>query len=136
MSTLVYIYGTLKSGHVRHSALREERYIGISKTAPKYIMYQYGSYPALTEVADGHKIYGELYEVSDACMMELDKIEGTANGLFARKEIELEEVTLSQLPVDEAVWIKIANKKAVAYVFQNLEKLRGARDCGQMWFLK
>lgn len=138
---LVFVYGTLKSGHTRQSAMREERYIGIAKTMPKYGMYQYGSYPAMVDseldgVTIGRAIYGELYEVSDAGMMALDEIEGTGHGLFERKPVELDTVTLTQLPVEEKTWLKIANKTAVAYVFKNLSKLHGARDCGSIWTMR
>lgn len=138
---LVFVYGTLKSGHTRHSALREERYIGIAKTEPKYGMYQYGGYPAAVDseaesVSIGRAIYGELYEVSDACMMELDKIEGLSQGLFHRKTMALDTVTLSRLPVAESTWVSIANKTAIAYIFKDLSKLHGAKDCGSIWTVK
>lgn len=139
MGYLVFVYGTLKNGHQRFSALRGERYIGIARTEPKYAMYQYGSYPALVESSEQHpaqKIYGELYEVSNACMEELDQIEGVSHGLFHRKQIQLETVTLSNLPVEEQTWNHIANKTATAYLFSDQQKLQGARNCGQIWTLR
>jgi gamma-glutamylaminecyclotransferase len=138
---LVFVYGTLKSGHVRSAALRGQRYIGIARTAPNYTMFQYGSYPALVEsvACEGavpQSIFGELYEVDDACMMELDKIEGIDAGLFDRKQVSLDTITLANLPVDETVWKDVARKKAMSYAFKKLDKLTGARDCGSMWFAK
>lgn len=133
---LLFIYGTLKNGHVRHGVMRNERYIGIAKTMPKYSIYQYGNYPALINDDKGCQIYGELYEVGDSCLIELDKIEGTDHGLFQRKEIDLDEVILSNLPVSENVWIGVANKKAITYFFQKTDSLNGARNCGAIWTIK
>lgn len=139
---LMFIYGTLKRGFVRHHALREQRYIGIARTQPQYAMYGYGGYPALVDKtlaeasgvhAEG-RIFGELYEVDDSCMMELDKIEGTDKGLFERRDIVLGEITMSGLPTDEHVWRSLSNKTAQAYFFKR--KLNGAADCGQLWVQK
>lgn len=139
---LVFVYGTLKRGFTRSHALREERYIGIANTAPRYGMFGYGGYPALVDqtlaeisgVTATKRIYGELYEVDDACIPELDKIEGTDKGLFERREIELDHITLASLPVTDAVWQSIANKKAQAYFFKR--NLNGAADCGSLWVQK
>ena len=138
----MFIYGTLKRGFVRHYALREQRYIGIARTQPQYAMYGYGGYPALVDktlaeasgVNAENRIFGELYEVDDACVIELDKIEGTDKGLFERREIALGEVTMTGLPTDDAVWKALSNKTAQAYFFKR--KLNGDADCGQLWVQK
>jgi gamma-glutamylaminecyclotransferase len=139
---LIFIYGTLKRGFVRHHALREQRYIGIARTEPKYGMFGYGGYPALVDetlaeasnVTAKNRIFGELYEVDDACMQELDKIEGTDRGLFERRDIALGEITMTTLPSDEAVWGGLTRKVAQAYFFK--KKLAGAGDCGPLWVQK
>lgn len=139
---LLFVYGSLKRGFSRHSALREQRYIGIARTAPNYAMFGYGGFPALVDqelaensgVTASNNIFGELYEVDDACMIELDKIEGVDRKLFERKEVNLESVTMVGLPTSEGVWKKIAGKKAIAYFFQL--KLNGAGDVGVLWTQK
>lgn len=139
---LVFVYGTLKRGFSRSSALREQRYIGIARTEPKYGMFGYGGFPALVDetlaeasnVTAKNRIFGELYEVDDACMQELDKIEGTDRGLFERRDIALGEITMTTLPSDEAVWGGLTRKVAQAYFFK--KKLAGAGDCGPLWVQK
>jgi gamma-glutamylcyclotransferase (GGCT)/AIG2-like uncharacterized protein YtfP len=139
---LVFVYGTLKRGFSRSHALREQRYIGIARTQPQYAMYGYGGYPALVDQtlaeASGvhavNRIFGELYEVDDTCMIELDKIEGTDKGLFERRDISLGEVTMTSLPTDDAVWGGLSRKVAQAYFFK--KKLNGAGDCGPLWVQK
>lgn len=139
---LVFVYGTLKRGFSRSSALREQRYIGIARTEPKYGIFGYGGYPALVDealaevsgIVASKRIFGELYEVDDACMQELDKIEGTDKGLFERRDIALGEITMTSLPTDEAVWGGLTRKVAQAYFFK--KKLTGAGDCGPLWVQK
>ena len=139
---LMFIYGSLKRGFNRHSVLKDQRYIGVARTTPNYAMVGYGGFPALVDatlaeasgVAAKNHIFGELYEVDDACRMELDKIEGVDRGLFDKKEITLESITIVGLPVSEDVWKSIAAKKAQAYFFQL--KLNGAADCGALWTQK
>lgn len=138
----MFIYGTLKRGFVRHHALREQRYIGIARTQPQYGMYGYGGFPALVDktlaessgVQAETRVFGELYEVDDVCIQELDKIEGTDKGLFERRDISLGEVTMTGLPTDDHVWKALGNKTAQAYFFKR--KLNGAGDCGSLWVQK
>lgn len=139
---LIFVYGTLKKGFVRHRALLDQSYIGIAKTEPKYGMYGYGGYPALVDkdlaeqsgLTAEKRLFGELYEVDDTCIQELDKIEGTDRGLFERREISLGEITMTSLPTDEAVWIGLTRKVAQTYFFK--KKLSGAADCGFLWTQK
>lgn len=139
---LVFLYGTSKRGFSRNGALREQRYIGIARTEPKYGIFGYGGFPALvddalaevSEVVAGKRVFGELYEVDDACVQELDKVEGTDRGLFERRDISLGEITMTSLPSDEAVWNSLTRKVAQAYFFK--KKLAGAGDCGPVWLQK
>lgn len=139
---LLFAYGTLKRGFSRHSVLREQRYIGIARTEPKYGMFGYGGFPALVDetlaevsgVTAKNRIFGELYEVDDACIQEIDKIEGTDRGLFERRDIALGEITMTTLPSDEAVWVGLTRKVAQTYFFK--KKMTGAGDCGPLWVQK
>jgi gamma-glutamylcyclotransferase (GGCT)/AIG2-like uncharacterized protein YtfP len=138
----IFVYGTLKKGFSRNSVLREQRYLGIAKTEPKYAMCAYGGFPALVDeklaeksnlVAD-KAVYGELYEVDDACLIELDIIEGVDHGLFERKDVALDEITLVGLPTSQLAWDSINKKTACAYFFSR--KLNGAADCSPIWLPK
>lgn len=133
MKYLLFVYGTLKMGHQRHSYLSQQRYIGIAATSPNYRMYRYGSYPAIIEEDNGLKIFGELYEISDHCLMELDRLEGVESNLFVRKIINLDSLNLFSLPTQKNVSDDLFSNQAHAYFFSNPLKLVGAKDCGSNW---
>jgi len=91
--TSIFVYGTLKTGQVRHFYLAGEgaRFLGEARTAPQYALFQppQGDYPCLVEVAqDGQAIEGELWDVPDAGLQILDEVEG-APDLFQRRNITL-----------------------------------------------
>lgn len=133
MSNLLFVYGTMKSGHKRNHFLQDQRFIGVANTTPIYKLYQYGGYPALISSENGSKIYGELYEVSDSCIMEVDKVEGVDSGLFARKNIELESYSLFSLPLYKESSSRLFSNNAFSYYFVDAERLSRLRDCGTNW---
>jgi gamma-glutamylcyclotransferase (GGCT)/AIG2-like uncharacterized protein YtfP len=96
-------------------------------------MYRYGSYPAIVEESNGSKIFGELYEVSDACLVELDLLEGVDSNLFVRKIINLDFLNLFSLPMQKNVSDDLFSNQAHAYFFSNPSRLVGAKDCGVNW---
>lgn len=136
---LIFVYGTLKRGFSRNSALRNCRYLGVARTIPAYGMYAYGGFPALVDktLADSSNIqattaiFGELYEVDDLTMVELDKIECVDQNLFQRLDVSLDVVTLMTLPISKEAWKRLADKVAQAYFFKR--DLSGAADCGSLW---
>jgi allophanate hydrolase len=91
--TRVFLYGTLKTGQrrnfylVRHGA----RLLGQAATAPRYRLLRplLADYPCLVEDAqNGLGVEGELWEVSDACLADLDAVEGVPD-LFVRRPVLL-----------------------------------------------
>ncbi len=148
MKSLLFVYGTLKRGHQRNQMMKDQLYLGVSITQPKYVMYQMGSFPALVEVphtvregyslpeaAAGSPIHGELYEVDDECLVHLDKVEGVRDGLFERKYIELDRSYLLNLPTVQNVFNDYHQGRAVAYFYKR--SIEGApRNCGPFWALK
>lgn len=133
MSNLLFIYGTLKRGHQRHHLLQDQRFIGVAHTSPNYNIYPYGGFPALVCVENGNRIYGELYEVTDSCIMEIDAVEGVNNGLFVRKDIVLEKYNLFSLPLYKESSLKLFSNSAFAYYFVDSKRLSRLRDCGNNW---
>ena len=85
---VVFVYGTLKRGHVRHFALAGQRFLGEAKTLPRYRMVNLGSYPAIVEPGS-FAISGELWEVDVACLALLDEIESVAESEYRRGSILL-----------------------------------------------
>jgi gamma-glutamylaminecyclotransferase len=148
MKSLLFVYGTLKRGHQRSQMMKDQLYLGVAITKPKYNMFQMGSFPALVEAghvkleghslpiqAEGHPIHGEIYEVDDECLIHLDKVEGVREGLFERKYIELDRSNLLNLPTVQNVFDEYHQGRAVAYFYKR--NIDGApRNCGAFWALK
>lgn len=142
--SLLFVYGTLKNGHGRHSALESCRMLGTARTKPFYSMFAYGGFPAMvdntcpagqnSEVSLKTSVHGELYETSQEDFLELDQIEGVGHNLFARKLIQLESVNLFRLPLHFEAYNLLKNDKAEAYLF--MQNLRGAAEIGCFWAKK
>jgi gamma-glutamylaminecyclotransferase len=117
MSVTLFVYGTLKRGDCRHSVLAGQTFQGQARTAPRYRMYNVGSYPALVETPDGLAIEGELWQVDATCLARLDEVEGVAEGLYQRRAIQLAE--------------PFTDVSAQSYFF--LKNTAGLADCGPCW---
>jgi len=90
MSKIIFVYGTLKRGGRNHRRLAGGKFLGDARTTRGYRMFDAGGYPALVRDARApHEIPGELWEVSDARLAELDAFEGTHEGLYRREPITL-----------------------------------------------
>ncbi len=90
----------------------------MAQTLPLYRLFDCGEYPALVDVAtDGQRVKGEVYRVSEACQLQLDKVEGVDEGLYERREIRLADP------------YKDVSIQAWFY----LNSVAGLKDCGQEW---
>lgn len=98
--TRVFVYGTLMRGGRYHRLLRGARHVGEARTALGYQLYDLGPYPAMRREGQG-VVIGELYEVSPAMLVALDRLEGHPD-YYLRQPIELEggEQVTSYLFVD------------------------------------
>lgn len=88
---LLFCYGTLKRGYCRNAALSPATFLGKVTTKPKYMLFDVGSFPALTEHPDGVSVKGELYDVPDSLWERLDLIEASPY-LYLAKPIEIEGI--------------------------------------------
>lgn len=134
MKKLLFVYGTLKQGHIRNKYLAGQRYLGTAALKPTYRMVVLGGYPALVppqEGDEGNKVRGELWEVDSQCLQTLDGIEGCPT-LFVRKKLEMDSVFLAMLPTDPAVFASIEKNETDGYVYN--QDVGHARDCGCFWF--
>ena len=132
---LVWVYGTLKQGHVRQRTMSQSRYLGVGIAEKKYKMVHISGVPALKEIEDEatpeHGIYGELYEINEETLAEMDKIEGVNQGLYKRRPIDLETINLAFLPLAGSTHDAILSKKAEGYIFA--KDIGKARDVGSFW---
>lgn len=89
----IFVYGSLKSGKSKNFYLTrsDSKLLGATKTAPNYKLVQqwFQNYPSMIEDEKGVSIEGELWQVSDETLRDLDDIEGVARGLFKRVPIKL-----------------------------------------------
>lgn len=78
MKHLVFIYGTLKKGHYFHEEYLgngKATFVGPAITTDEYTLYVDGL-PHLVYEKSDKGVSGELYEVSEEVLKELDKLEG------------------------------------------------------------
>lgn len=78
----LFVYGTLKRGYERDHLLKDCIFAGQS-WVKGLVMINLTKYPAAVELP-GHAIFGEMYYVDHRKLQELDVIEGTSRGLYAR----------------------------------------------------
>ncbi len=87
--SLVFVYGTLKRGGSNHGHLVGQSYLGDAHTAPGLCLYGLGGYPGMVEEAGAEGVRGEVWSVDAGCLVELDRLEGTSEGLYRRGPVEL-----------------------------------------------
>jgi gamma-glutamylcyclotransferase (GGCT)/AIG2-like uncharacterized protein YtfP len=80
--TTVFVYGTLKRGHSNWQRLLQDRseFLGEALSiSANYAMLD-GGFPKAFECANGHPIFGELFEINvDILRHDLDLLEGHPN---------------------------------------------------------
>jgi gamma-glutamylcyclotransferase (GGCT)/AIG2-like uncharacterized protein YtfP len=75
LRTRVFVYGSLLTGESNHRFVARSTLVGEARTQDIFSLYDLGAYPAL--VAGGrHAVIGEVYEVDEATLAELDRLEG------------------------------------------------------------
>lgn len=86
---LVFVYGTLKRGFPYFdTAMRAHRFIGRARTRDRYPLVIAGKWysPVLIfEPGVGQRVSGELFEVGEAGLAELDDFEGTDSPVGYRR---------------------------------------------------
>jgi gamma-glutamylcyclotransferase (GGCT)/AIG2-like uncharacterized protein YtfP len=80
----LFVYGTLRRGEVGHALLGGARLLGEATTEPAFTLLDMGEYPAIVE-GGTTAVAGELYEVGEAVLRELDRYEDVPE-LYLRVE--------------------------------------------------
>jgi len=88
---LLFVYGTLKRGHLLHHHMGDAPCLGAARTTTGYALYRLDWYPALVPERDAAGVSGELFEVTPALLSLLDVVEG-APDQYQRVEIEIAEL--------------------------------------------
>ena len=89
----VFVYGTLMKGENNHHFLENSKCLGIS-AIEGYEMYNVGGYPAI--IPGESTIPGELYEVHESDMRNIDMLEGEGS-LYIRKCKETTDKSLAYI---------------------------------------
>lgn len=75
-TTLVAVYGTLRSGYGNHRWLKDSKFIAVGKTAGKHTMYASGI-PFVVEEEPTSQIVVEVYDCTETVIKNsLDVLEG------------------------------------------------------------
>lgn len=115
--TRVFVYGTLKRGGDNHGWIERQQFIAEAHTKPLYRMFDLGGYPGMIRAKEGFAIEGEVWDVDDAGLAQLDVLEDTEGGEYERVLIELDG--------------EFANQQVEGYLY--LRNVEGRRDVGTCW---
>lgn len=83
MNYRVFVYGTLRKGESNQHYLQEGLLIEDEVWAKGYEMYDLIYYPVAVPSEVGH-IKGEIWQIDENCLAEIDKLEGIEEGLYTR----------------------------------------------------
>ena len=81
----VFVYGTLKYGLHNHYLLGDSKFIANAKTKERYSLYANGI-PYVVKTESTSYISGEVYEIDNITLNQLDRLEGHPNW-YVREEI-------------------------------------------------
>ena len=86
---LIFVYGTLKRGHSNHGSLRDQQFISMAMTQPRYRLHDLGGYPGMVLDEQGLSIEGEVWEIDESCRTQLDVLEGVDEGEYVLEPVPL-----------------------------------------------
>ena len=91
MSTLLFVYGTLKRGCSNHRHLAGPECSSTPRARrPGYCLYDLGGYPAIVAKPDDTAgVVGEVWSVDDEALRRLDQFEGVHEGLYRREPVAI-----------------------------------------------
>jgi gamma-glutamylcyclotransferase (GGCT)/AIG2-like uncharacterized protein YtfP len=90
--TILFFYGTLKSGESNNGMLAGQEFIRTAQTLPLYRLYGLGWHPGLTlDRSAGLAVQGELWAVDAKALAKLDEYEGVPHW-FIRDNIAIADL--------------------------------------------
>lgn len=112
----VFVYGTLMKNCYNHEwYMKEQKCLG-QAVLPGYALYDLGSFPGIVP-NEGERVLGQVYEVEQQCLEQLDILEGNGQ-LYSRRPVE---VWLDGTKVNAEVYVwngKIREEDKVEICFQ------------------
>ncbi len=91
---LVFVYGTLRRGGARAMSIRFPNSIFIADAKVSGSFYDLGAYPGLLLNESNSLVIGEVYEVDDEILNQLDEFEASSD--YRRKQVEISLGTQSR----------------------------------------
>ncbi len=91
----VFVYGTLKAGGANHKRMNGAKRVETHATLNNYHRIQRVGGPAI-EPRQGDNVQGEVYEVDQETLSEVDQYEGPE---FQRRRVRLEDGTIAYVYV-------------------------------------
>jgi gamma-glutamylcyclotransferase (GGCT)/AIG2-like uncharacterized protein YtfP len=84
---LVFVYGSLRRGNEQSMSVRfpSSRFIGEATVSGS--LYDLGAYSGLVSNDSNRTVVGEVYEVDEELLNQLDEFEATSN--YLRKQVEI-----------------------------------------------
>lgn len=84
---LVFVYGSLRSGSPGAMSMRfpNSKFVAAAKVSGS--LYDLGPYPGLLLDGSNSLVTGEVYEVADETLSEMDEFEASSN--YWRKQVEI-----------------------------------------------
>jgi gamma-glutamylaminecyclotransferase len=117
----VFVYGTLMKGRANHAVLARlgARFIAAAETVEPRVLVDLGPYPAMlaspTRPRAATRVSGELWEVDETKLAELDAFEGCPT-LFRRERVALVLGERDGPQVEAFVYVYAKRKPAGARV--------------------
>ncbi len=109
---LLFVYGSLRKYLHNHYILKDSRYIGKFVSKEKYYMLSNNDlYPYLLLDPEGCNIIGEIYEISETVLKNIDKLEDCPN-LYMRNIGQFYNIR-EKTQVTEAYFYIIENKTII-----------------------
>ncbi len=98
----VFVYGTLKRGFPNHRFLSFSKFLGQAISLEKYALVDNGSFPYACKrgIKKAH-ILGEIFEINEKILINLDSLEGYPN-LYKRKKGEF--LLLNGMPCEAYIY--------------------------------
>jgi gamma-glutamylaminecyclotransferase len=113
----VFVYGTLKRGGDNHGWIEKQQFVSEARTKPLYRMFDLGGYPGMIFSQEGLAIAGEVWDVDEAGLAQLDVLEDVEGGEYERVTIQLDD--------------EFASQCVECYLY--LRSVEGRRDVGAYW---
>ena len=84
---LVFVYGTLKRGFSNNRLISGSKFVGEARTEGKFALYESGI-PFVIEDEQVSQISGEVYEIDEKTLAQLDRLGGHPNW-YCRKMVNI-----------------------------------------------